>query len=241
MEEKTASPKTIKKSKPYIKIVIILIIFVILLISICLYYFLGYIPILGTIIAKSKLNNYTATKSSVYYEIYGGEYVSEYMYMGKPVIYDLKRNMIYDYSLISSEEQEVNQKYHEFLNENSILSGKNTIYPEDIGIWISIDANNLSNKYYKARILCIYDDFSGTEEGTKERITDFLYGFVEYMKPDYNFNAFQLVYANLDSAYELILDCKKNDIDFSEISDSITEYNGVLNTESYIEWKENIK
>ncbi|MBQ5989728.1 MAG: hypothetical protein IJL67_09555 [Oscillospiraceae bacterium] len=214
------------------------IVSVVIILIILLYTLGGYIPIIGLFIARFKIYNYKnsdTVSNQAFYDFYNSKYSAG------NIDYYLKRDVIIDHEVNEVECKTINQKYK---NDriHFIEQYKNTVvFPESLDICISIDGENANRWYCKVYLLGIYDNFSGSEDEVKRRMQKIIADYLNYLEPFYNVTAMQFCYANIDSAYELIVDNSKKSIDVSKLYDCFKPRNEVLDSEEYIQWKHQIE
>lgn len=219
------------------KTILLLILFIILIACILLAVFAGYVPVFGNLIAKSKISSYSGSDIRASYNWYEGKYSS----VDGNIRYDLKNDTIEDLLLIESERESFNTKYQDFvLSSNKAYDGKLTL-PKEIDLWIRLDADDVSQKYYKAYFFTVYDNFSGDEEQTKQRIQSILSDFLSFMKTSYSITSIQFIYANKDHGYTFSTDSKRKEIDLTEMGKILKKNDNVLNSLDYLEWKKEVK
>ena len=194
-----------------------------------------YLPVLGRMIAKSKMEAYTGNTLSVYYNtkdrIYEGIDAESNTYA-----YDIRKNMIYDWDGIhypKTIEKDINNQYKEFL-ELSLFDSVD--FPESPSVIIGIDANDHSKIYVKFTLLNAKEPVHLNEEKSKERMREILESLCSNVS--YNITRIQFGYDNLDGVYQVSYDNGKKPITQSRWMDHIEKYPEDHLSLMYLEWRE---
>lgn len=141
----------IKIRKPIIKVFILISIIAILS---YLMYLIGYLPIIGNIIAEKKLSNYSTIqkgstqKVETRYDWYNAKYQSV---KGK-LSYRLKKNTIYDEKVSEKVSLSAETQYNKIKGEFP----QNLSFPKGITVWTELNADDYSLKSQRLYLLSVY-------------------------------------------------------------------------------------
>ncbi len=183
------------------KIVLGLCLVLILCIGI-FFYNVGYVPIIGGIIAEQKVNAYAKEvydideKIEMGYNFYSmGNYND-----GENFLYNLKENRIIDLQLYENNGSDTPYRQ----DYQKIIDGlEDGVSISDYYIGCSIDADDFSKKYYK---LIIYDMTNGNALSEAESLTkpaEIVMEFIEAMETPYNFTSANVSYRDNNANYNI--------------------------------------
>lgn len=187
----------IKIRKPIIKVFILISIIAILS---YLMYLIGYLPIIGNIIAEKKLSNYSTIqkgntqKVETKYDWYNTKYQSV---KGK-LTYRLKKNTIFDEKFSKEVNLVASKQYSKIKGEFS----ENLSFPSDIYIWTELNADDYSLKSQRLYLLSVYNTEDISEENSEKMCATIADKFIDLMGEDYNFTEIQIIYYDKNGGYE---------------------------------------
>lgn len=187
----------IKIRKPIIKLFIL--ISIIAVIS-YLMYLIGYLPVIGNIIAEKKLSNYSTIqkgntqKVETKYDWYNTKYQSV---KGK-LTYRLKKNTIFDEKFSKEVNLVASKQYSKIKGEFS----ENLSFPSDIYIWTELNADDYSLKSQRLYLLSVYNTEDISEENSEKMCATIADKFIDLMGEDYNFTEIQIIYYDKNGGYE---------------------------------------
>ena len=193
---------------------------------------IGYIPVVGTYIADSKLSSYTGEKIRTSYNFYNSSYVVPDF--GKVLRYELSANTIFDETYSRQVNSWVNRRYRSFITESST----DTIeYPSSVAVSAKMDADDTSKVYVKIYCMTIFDDVQMREEDSKKRICELAEQLVESVAVDVNCTSLQIVYANKSGMFQLNCDFGKDSIRYDELPNYIEQFEEDKLPLDYMEWR----
>ena len=188
------------------KFIIRLVFFMILLISVCCY-IVGYIPLIGKVIAENKINDYVKNiygedkHITMNYDFYNmGNYSG-----GEYYIYDLRSNEIIDLQLYENAKGATlyKQDYQKIIK--NLGAG---IYIKDFYISCRIDANDFSKKYYRLTIYDMGDTNTLSNDESIKRPAKIVMKFIKQMEIQYNFTSVVVHYTDNNGNYTISYDSK---------------------------------
>lgn len=189
----------IKKRKHIIKLCILVAILGFLSHSI-----MGYLPIIGNLIAEKKLSDYATIqkgspqKIETKYDWYNTKYKS----IKGNLSYMLQRNTIYDDKV----SEQVN---YDVLKQYSIVNSEfpqNLSFPSINTIWTELNADDYSIKSQRLYLLGVYNTEDISEEESKKMCAIIADKFINLMGEDYNFTGIQIIYYDKNGGYECAID-----------------------------------
>ena len=192
----------------------------------------AYLPVLGKMIAKSKMEAYAGKSLSVEYFSYDCEYQgidaekNEY-------IYHLKTNTIFDERYNTTIKNQVNEQYDAFLDASTFDT---VTFPRSLSVYTHIDANDHSKLYLQVWLLGAKEPVHLNEENSKNRMGEILEGICSNIS--YNITWIQFGYDNLDGSYQVSYDNGKKPITQSRWMDHIEKYPEDHLSLMYLEWRE---
>lgn len=187
----------IKIRKPIIKVFILISIIAILS---YLMYLIGYLPIIGNIIAEKKLSNYSTIqkgstqKVETRYDWYNAKYQSV---KGK-LSYRLKKNTIYDEKVSEKVSLSAETQYNKIKGEFP----QNLSFPKGITVWTELNADDYSLKSQRLYLLSVYNTEDISEENSEKMCATIADKFIDLMGEDYNFTGIQIIYYDKNGGYE---------------------------------------
>ena len=217
-----------KKKICWISAIIVGLLLVCMIVGKCI----GYIPVVGTYIADSKLSSYTGEKIRTSYNFYNSSYVVPDF--GKVLRYELSANTIFDETYSRQVNSWVNRRYRSFITESST----DTIeYPSSVAVSAKMDADDTSKVYVKIYCMTIFDDVQMREEDSKKRICELAEQLVESVAVDVNCTSLQIVYANKSGMFQLNCDFGKDSIRYDELPNYIEQFEEDKLPLDYMEWR----
>lgn len=218
----------VKKKICWISAIIVGLLVVCMIVGKCI----GYIPVVGTYIADSKLSSYTGEKIRTSYNFYNSSYVVPDF--GKVLRYELSANTIFDETYSRQVNSWVNRRYRSFITESST----DTIeYPSSVAVSAKMDADDTSKVYVKIYCMTIFDDVQMREEDSKKRICELAEQLVESVAVDVNCTSLQIVYANKSGMFQLNCDFGKDSIRYDELPNYIEQFEEDKLPLDYMEWR----
>lgn len=187
----------IKIRKPIIKLFIL--ISIIAVIS-YLMYLIGYLPIIGNIIAEKKLSNYSTIqkgstqKVETRYDWYNAKYQS----VKGNLSYRLQKNTIYDEKVSEKVSLSAETQYNKIKGEFP----QNLSFPKGITVWTELNADDYSLKSQRLYLLGVYNTEDISEEDSEKMCAAIADKFIDLMGEDYNFTGIQIIYYDKNGGYE---------------------------------------
>ncbi|WP_294187793.1 hypothetical protein [uncultured Clostridium sp.] len=163
-------------------------------------YLIGYLPVIGNIIAEKKLSNYSTIqkgntqKVETKYDWYNTKYQSV---KGK-LTYRLKKNTIFDEKFSKEVNLVASKQYSKIKGEFS----ENLSFPSDIYIWKELNADDYSLKSQRLYLLSVYNTEDISEENSEKMCATIADKFIDLMGEDYNFTEIQIIYYDKNGGYE---------------------------------------
>ncbi len=163
-------------------------------------YLIGYLPVIGNIIAEKKLSNYSTIqkgntqKVETKYDWYNTKYQSV---KGK-LTYRLKKNTIFDEKFSKEVNLVASKQYSKIKGEFS----ENLSFPSDIYIWTELNADDYSLKSQRLYLLSVYNTEDISEENSEKMCATIADKFIDLMGEDYNFTEIQIIYYDKNGGYE---------------------------------------
>lgn len=187
----------IKIRKPIIKLFIL--ISIIAVIS-YLMYLIGYLPVIGNIIAEKKLSNYSTIqkgstqKVETRYDWYNAKYQS----VKGNLSYRLQKNTIYDEKVSEKVSLSAETQYNKIKGEFP----QNLSFPKGITVWTELNADDYSLKSQRLYLLGVYNTEDISEEDSEKMCAAIADKFIDLMGEDYNFTGIQIIYYDKNGGYE---------------------------------------
>ena len=187
----------IKIRKPIIKLFIL--ISIIAVIS-YLMYLIGYLPIIGNIIAEKKLSNYSTIqkgstqKVETSYDWYNAKCQS----VKGNLSYRLQKNTIYDEKVSEKVSLSAETQYNKIKGEFP----QNLSFPKGITVWTELNADDYSLKSQRLYLLGVYNTEDISEEDSEKMCAAIADKFIDLMGEDYNFTGIQIIYYDKNGGYE---------------------------------------
>ena len=163
-------------------------------------YLIGYLPVIGNIIAEKKLSNYSTIqkgntqKVETKYDWYNTKYQSV---KGK-LTYRLKKNTIFDEKFSKEVNLVASKQYSKIKGEFS----ENLSFPSAIYIWTELNADDYSLKSQRLYLLSVYNTEDISEENSEKMCATIADKFIDLMGEDYNFTEIQIIYYDKNGGYE---------------------------------------
>lgn len=217
----------IKERKHIIKLCILLAILGFLLRSI------GYVPIIGNMIAEKKLSKYSSiVKESVQkvetrYDLYNTKYQS----INGKLSYRLQSNTIFDEKVSNQVNLTAKTQYNKIKGEFS----ENLKFPNGIYIWTELNAKDYSKKCQRLYLLSIYNTEDISEEDSKKMCAIIADKFINLMGEDYNFTGIQIIYYDKNGGYESSISSKGfKKLEYDEILSKTEKVDRL--PQDYLDW-----
>lgn len=165
-----------------------------------LMYSIGYLPIIGNIIAEKKLSDYaTIQKGSVQkVETKHDWYNAKYQSFRGSLSYRMQNNTIFDKKVSNEVKLEAKKQYNLIKGEFS----ENLSFPSGIDVWTELNADNYSLKSQRLYLLGVYNTEDISEEESKKMCATIADKFINLMGEDYNFTGIQIIYYDKNGGYE---------------------------------------
>lgn len=163
-------------------------------------YLIGYLPVIGNIIAEKKLSNYSTIqkgntqKVETKYDWYNTKYQS----VNGKLTYRLKKNTIFDEKFSKEVNLVASKQYSKIKGEFS----ENLSFPSDIYIWKELNADDYSLKSQRLYLLSVYNTEDISEENSEKMCATIADKFIDLMGEDYNFTEIQIIYYDKNGGYE---------------------------------------
>ena len=186
-----------KKYKENVSIILLVIIIVLSI----MYFWLGFFPIYGKIMAVSKLSKYTG---SLIYKVSFDWLNSKYVYYfddGSRLTYRLPYNSIFDERTLDEINDKANRQYQ--LIKSSFPA--NLTLPESIDLSSEINADDYTQKSQMLYLSGISNTEKLTEAQSLEMPAKIVRQFIELMGDEYSFTGIQFGYYDKNGVYELII------------------------------------
>lgn len=118
-------------------------------------YLIGYLPVIGNIIAEKKLSNYSTIQkgSTQKVETKYNWYNAKYQSVKRKLSYRLKKNTIFDEKFSKEVNLVASKQYSKIKGEFS----ENLSFPSDIYIWTELNADDYSLKSQRLYLLGVYN------------------------------------------------------------------------------------
>ncbi|MDU5107714.1 hypothetical protein [Clostridium sp.] len=220
----------IKIRKPIIKLCILISIIGVLS---YLMYLIGYVPIIGNLIAEKKLSNYATIqkgntqKVETKYDWYNAKYQS----VKGNLSYRLQRNTIYDENVSEKVSLSAETQYNKIKEEFP----QNLSFPKGITVWTEFDADNYSIKSQRLYLLGVYNTEDISEEESKKMCATIADKFINLMGEDYNFTGIQIIYYDKNGGYESAISSNGfKKLDYGEILSKTEKVDRL--PEDYLNW-----
>ena len=167
----------------------------------------GYIPVIGYIIANSKLTNYVGSFVSAKYSFfpYGDGYYAM-LNNGTAVKYDLRQNIIFDSELSNVYQQKADLRFDEV--RATLYTGG--VFPEKIYVGTWVDADDHSEIFHRIDLLSVFNDELLDESESFHMPSKIAQDLIKAMGSDYNFRSVHVIYGDLNGMYECIVKFNKD-------------------------------
>lgn len=210
--------------------------------AICLFNRIGYVPIIGNIIAEKKLNEYSntlegnASRINTKYNWYNNIYqsINDNNYI---LSYRLQSNTIFDETVSNNVELLARKQYNTIKKEFS----QNLSFPSGIGVWTELDADDYSIKGQTLYLMGIYNVDSISEEESKKMPATITQKFINLMGENYNFTNIQFMYFDKNGGYTIeIFNDTFNKLEYQDMLDKTRKMEEKELGEDYFEWLKTI-
>ncbi len=182
----------------------IMVIFITILIAFFAWaYSVGYVPVIGDIIATQKINDYIKEVYQIEENIdVGYDFYNMGNYNADGYLYDLNNNRIIDINLYENEGAETpyKQDYQKIIDE--LEEG---VEFKDYYISCEIDADDYSNKYYKLVVYDLSNNNILSKEESLEVPAKIVYQFMNSMEIQYNFTSVNILYSDNNGEKQIII------------------------------------
>ncbi|WP_416180013.1 hypothetical protein [Clostridium sp. HCS.1] len=196
-------------------------------------YLIGYVPIIGNLIAEKKLSNYATIqkgntqKVETKYDWYNAKYQS----VKGNLSYRLQRNTIYDENVSEKVSLSAETQYNKIKEEFP----QNLSFPKGITVWTEFDADNYSIKSQRLYLLGVYNTEDISEEESKKMCATIADKFINLMGEDYNFTGIQIIYYDKNGGYESAISSNGfKKLDYGEILSKTEKVDRL--PEDYLNW-----
>ena len=221
------------KNKNPFKLIVFCSFIVSIVVLLSVLFRLGYIPVLGNIIAEKKISNYANTQiTNSKFDWKNSRYVST-LENGYNLSYKLQHNTIHD-------EQMSTEVNNVALNDYQSIIEKlpsNLEFPESISVWTSINADDYTKKAQRLYLLGIYNTDSLSEEESLKIPANIAQNIIELMGKEYNFTGIQLIYADKNGIYEISIPANTFDaIEYEKLLENTKKYSEQKLPLDYLEW-----
>lgn len=211
--------------------------------SICLFNRIGYVPIIGNIIAEKKLNEYSntlegnASRIDTKYNWYNNIYQS--INDNNSILsYSLQSNIIFDETVSSKVELVARKQYNTIKKEFS----QNLSFPSGIGVWTELDGDDYSIKCQRLYLTGVFNVESISEEESQKMPATIAQEFINLMGENYNFTGIQFIYYDKNGAYTIEIPADTfNKLEYQGMLDKTRKMQEKELGEDYFEWLENNK
>lgn len=202
---------------------------------ICLFNRIGYVPIIGNMIAEKKLSEYSsvvkesAQKVEAEYDWYNNKYQS----ISGNLSYRLQEDTIYDEAVAKQMNSAAKEQYSRIKEEFS----ENLKFPSGISVWTELNADDYSIKCQRLYILGIYNVESISEEESQKMPATIAQEFINLMGENYNFTGIQLIYFDKNGGYtiEISADTFKK-LEYQDMLKKTRKMQEKELSEDYFEW-----
>ena len=198
-----------------------------------LYFGLGYLPIVGKMIATHKLSNYSdAQIKNVSFDWLNSKYTCS-LNGNRRLGYRLRYDTINDERVNEKIIATANEKYRSIVNDFPI----NLTLPKSIDVWTEINANDYTQRFQRIYLLGVFNAETLTEEQSLEMPSTVAKTLIELMGNEYSFTGIQLIYADQNGMYELSIRSEGNQLlQNQDLNSSIRKFSEKELPLDYIEW-----
>lgn len=195
------------------------------------YHFGGYVPILGAMIADSKLQEYTGNASlHTQYDFYDGIYTavdgSDISYH-----YNLKHDTLFDELLNEEVNTFANEVWRSFAEDQP---GK-MICPDSVYLWTEVDASDFATKYQRVYIGTTYYG----EAISEDQIAKWCEDAIQYLDADHSITSCQVWFATEEAYYEVMIPFGKDAVNADKIKEHLEKQENL--PLDYIGWRDQNK
>lgn len=196
-------------------------------------YSIGYLPIIGNIIAEKKLSDYaTIQKGNVQkvetkYDWYNAKYQS----FRRSLSYRLQNNTIFDEKVSREVNLLASKQYSKIKGEFS----ENLSFPSGIDVWTELNADDYSLKSQRLYLLGVYNTEDISEEESEKMCAIIADKFINLMGEDYNFTGIQIIYYDKNGGYESAISSNRfKKLEYDEILSKTEKVDRL--PEDYLDW-----
>lgn len=222
------------------KVIGIIFTSVVLSVILSLLYMVGYVPFAGKIIAKHKIEDYAKYRYgktdsiTIEYDWYNSIYVCSSC--NSPVLkYKIQNNTIFDGNL----NDEVNSNIVDIYKDISGKFSQNISFPKSIFTWTTINANDYDILAQRLYLLGIYNTDDLSEDESKKVPAWIASEFISYLGSDYNITGIQLIYADRNGMYEIVISADTfKQLEYDQMLKATKERTGRELSENYFKWLE---
>lgn len=190
-------------------------------------YGLGYAPLVGKLIAQSKLSAYSGGRIHCRFDWYNGQYVSE----GGGLAYRLRNDFILDYALSGEKLNALNEQYAAFRDE---LTAEGLEPAEQIGSFTVVSGKDLKTQYHRiywyvwdAREMSKGEAYKNMAELTERMLAAF---------PDEKITGQQFRYCTLSGSYQSLVETSSEPLNSTSVLQGVTEDERL--PEDYLAWRD---
>lgn len=213
---------------------------IILSVIMLLLYKVGYIPFVGKIIAKHKIENYAKARLgktdaiTVEYDWYNGIYYCSSC--SRPALrYQLRNNTIFDGEINDVINLNIRNIYNEITDEFP----SNIFFPEYIDVWTTINADDYDVLAQRLYLLEVYNSGNLSKDESQRMPAKIGLEFISYLGNDYNITGIQLIYADRNGMYEIAISPDTfQPLEYEQMLEATKMRTGRELPESYFRWME---
>lgn len=204
---------------------------------------IGYVPIIGNIIAEKKLNEYSNTlegnssRIDTKYDSYNNIYQS--INDNNSILsYRLQSNTIFDETVSNKVELVAREQYNTIKKEFS----QNLSFPYGIGVWTEFDGDDYSKKCQRLYLMGVFNVESISEEESQKMPATIAQQFIGLMGENYNFTGIQFIYYDKNGDYTIEIPSDTfNKLEYQDMLDKTRKMEEKELGEDYFQWLENNK
>ncbi len=213
--------------------VVLIIILVLFIFSGMLHFLLGYIPIIGRVIANGKLSKYAGNSVNSTYSFPYGDGYSAVLENGVTVTYDLKQNTIFDSEVSNSVQIKIDDRF----NEIKPTLDESLLFPDRLWVRTWFDADDYNNVFHRLDILSVFNNQTLDVDESLQMPSKIAQEVIGALGSDYNFRVVYVIYADTNGMYECLLKLKEgDDLDENLLIESTTKFSKSELPEDYLQW-----
>ena len=196
-------------------------------------YSIGYLPILGNMIAEKKLSDYSSIVSEKVQKIETKYdwYNTKYQSISGNLSYRLQKDTIFDEKVAKQVNLVASEQYNRAKGEFS----ENLNFPTEIYVWTELNADDYSIKSQRLYLLGIYNTEDISEEDSEKMPATIADKFINLMGKDYNFTGIQIIYYDKNGGYESSISSNGfKELEYDEIFSKTEKVDRL--PEDYLDW-----